>query len=84
MPLLTDQERGQVTAQLQTDWSRQSETLTVSKSELRAAVNDADQWAEANASDFNATLPQPARSNLTSKQKARLLSYVLFKRYEVT
>lgn len=84
MALLTDQERAHVTAQLQTDLSRNQETVTIAKSELRAAVNAADGWAEANAADFNQTLPQPARGNLTAKQKARLLSYVLYKRYEVT
>jgi hypothetical protein len=84
MALLTDPERGQVTAQLQTDLSRQQETVTLAKSELRAAVNAADQWAEDNATAFNQALPQPARSNLTAKQKARVLSYVLYKRYEVT
>jgi hypothetical protein len=56
----------------------------LTKAELRAAVNAADAWADANAASFNAALPQPARSALTARQKARLLAVVLRRRYEVS
>jgi hypothetical protein len=55
----------------------------VLKAELAAAVAAADAWVDGNAGSFNSALPQPARGVLTAKQKARLLMYVLRKRYEV-
>ena len=55
----------------------------VLKAELAAAVAAADSWVDANSASFNSALPQPARGALTAKQKARLLMYVLRKRYEV-
>jgi hypothetical protein len=53
------------------------------KADLRAAINAADAWVDAAASSFNAALPQPARGALTSKQKARLLTLVVQRRYGV-
>jgi hypothetical protein len=35
--------------------------LPVSKADLRAAVNAADDWASASAAGYNAALPAPAR-----------------------
>jgi hypothetical protein len=52
--------------------------------ELRAAVDAIDQWIDDNASSFNSSIPQPARSSLTAKQKARLLVWVVRRRFEVT
>jgi hypothetical protein len=36
---------------------------------------------DANASTVNTSIPQPARSRLTAKQKARLLQLVIEQRY---
>lgn len=57
--------------------------ISVLKMDLRAAVDAADQWAEDNAAAFNSALPVAARTNLTAKQKAMLLMYVVAKRYGV-
>lgn len=54
--------------------------LGITKAELRAAVNAADDWADANAAAFNTAIPQPARSGMTTKHKTLLLSYVILKR----
>ena len=54
----------------------------ITKPELRAAVNAIDQWINDNAAAFNSAIPQPARSALTSAQKARLLALVALKRYD--
>jgi hypothetical protein len=54
--------------------------LGITKAELRAALNAADDWADANASAFNIAIPQPARNAMTVKQKTLLLSYVILKR----
>ena len=55
----------------------------VLKAELRAAVDAADQWASDNAAAYNAALPLPARTVLTASQKARLLAWVILKRWNV-
>lgn len=51
------------------------------KDQLRAAVNALDDWLEANAAAINTAIPQPARSNLSPSQKAKLLSLVALRRY---
>ena len=60
-----------------------TETFTISKVDLRAAINAIDVWVDDNAGAFNSIIPQPARSNLTAAQKARLLLWVIRQRYLV-
>jgi len=63
-------------------WSRQLETLSgLTKSDLQAAVNAADDWADANASSYNTALPTAFRTNATTGQKALLLAVVVLARY---
>lgn len=57
------------------------ETFGISKTELRAAVDAIDQWVDDNAASFNTAIPQPARGSLTARQKARLLSFVIARRF---
>lgn len=56
----------------------------ITKTDLRAAVNAADDWADANAASFNSELPVAARNALTARQKARLLLAVVEKRWEAS
>lgn len=56
----------------------------VTKVNLRAAVDAIDQWVDDNATAFNTAIPQPARAQLTAKQKAALLFYVVTRRFEAT
>lgn len=66
-------------------WMRENnEGISITKTALRAAVNAADDWAEANAAEYNAALPLPARTSLTAKQKARLLMFVIRRRFEIS
>lgn len=60
------------------------EKLSITKSDIKAAIDAADQWAEDNDVSYNTALPAAARNNLNSKQKARLLMEVIKRRYEVT
>lgn len=53
----------------------------ITKADLRAALDAADQWASDNAASFNSALPLPARTVLTPAQKARLLAWVILKRH---
>lgn len=55
----------------------------VTKAQLRAGVDAADQWASDNAVSYNSALPAPVRNNLTANQKTALLVYVLLKRSQV-
>lgn len=56
----------------------------LTKAQLRAAVDAVDDWAEANATEYNTAIPLPARTALTSRQKASLLVYVTRRRWELT
>jgi hypothetical protein len=81
MALLSDQDRAELSAALIRELSELRETHTLTKADLRAAVNAADAWAEANAASYNTALPQPARNALTSGQKARILMFVIRQRF---
>lgn len=60
------------------------EVFSLTKQDLRIAVNDIDAWIDANASSFNSAISQPARGALTTRQKVRLFLYVVRRRFEVT
>lgn len=62
-------------------WSNEREGIAVSKADLRAAVNAADDWADANAAGYNAALPAAFRNTATATQKALLLAVVVLARY---
>lgn len=57
------------------------EAYSITKNDLRAALDAADAWVDANGASFNTAIPQPARSALTTSQKARLLLFVVRERY---
>lgn len=81
MAVLTVQQRIDCAA----DWQRNfalGETIAVTKVDLKAALDGVDDWVNANAASLNAAIPQPARANLTAAQKARLLVWVVRKRFE--
>jgi len=81
MAVLSDIERAGVSAQ----WQRENTiTISITKVDLRAALNAIDQWVDDNAASFNSALPLPARTSLTAKQKAWLFFHVIRRRFEVT
>lgn len=51
------------------------------KTELRAAVNAADDWADANATAYNLALPAAFRTKASAAQKALLLAAVVMRRH---
>lgn len=81
MALLSEGDRVEVWSR----WMRENNIATASltKTELRAAVDAIDQWVEDNASAFNQAIPLAARTALTAKQKAWLLFFVVRRRFEV-
>ena len=83
MAALVSSDRIAVGGQFQSDASQAREPFgAVVKADLQAAVAAADDWVVANAASFNAALPTAARTALSPAQKARLLLYVVKKRYE--
>ena len=59
------------------------ETIAVVRADLKAAIAAVDSWADANAASLNAAIPQPARAQLSARQKARILMAVVRRRFEV-
>lgn len=85
MAVLSDPDRAALSALMQSDWSNDRESFAgISKADLRAAINAVDAWVDSNASAYNTAIPQPVRAALTAKQKARLLIYVVKRRWEVS
>jgi hypothetical protein len=72
-----------VGALYQADASHVTETLAgVTKADIQAAIAAVDDWVVNNAASFNGALPLAARQGLTAAQKARLLLYVVRRRFE--
>lgn len=82
MAVLSDNDRQALWADFMRNFPA-GESCGITKTELRAAVNGLDDYLNTNASAINQAIPQPARGTLTSSQKARLLVWVIRKRYDV-
>ena len=83
MAALPASERRGIWATFMRQASSDRQNLGLTKAQLRAAVDAADQWVEDNAGSYNQALPVAARSALTTAQKTRLLFFVASKRFEV-
>jgi hypothetical protein len=81
--VLSDNDRFAVWAELMQRLSDEHATVNLTKVQLRAAINAADQWAEDNASAYNTALPTAARNNLSTPQKAMVLMFVVARRHLV-
>lgn len=55
-------------------------TASLTTADVKAALDAADNWADANATAYNNALPLPFRTTATTAQKALLLAYVCMKR----
>ena len=84
MAVLSDTIRAQVWRGLMRYWSAQIEVIGgITKADLQAAVNAADDWANTNATSFNTALPTAFKTNATAGQKALLLAVVCLARFDV-
>ena len=82
MAVLSDADRAELWAEYQREISRDGEAFgALTKADLRAAVNALDDFLNTNATTINNAIPQPARAELTTEQKARLLMFVIRQRY---
>ncbi|WP_157251120.1 hypothetical protein [Nonomuraea typhae] len=62
-------------------WMRENkEVCTFSKTDLRAAIDAADDWLEAKLPEYNLALPAAFRSAASPDQKAWVLAFVLWRR----
>lgn len=84
MAVLSDSDRAAVNADLNRAISQLKQDVTITKSDLRAAVNALDDFLNTNAAAINNALPTAAKNGLTVQQKALLLMAVVARRYEVT
>lgn len=57
-----------------------TESLSITKADLRAAVDATDQWITDNESAYNLAIPQPARGALSATQKTLLFTFVAMRR----
>ena len=80
---LGEPDRVNVWARFMREVCADRDELSLSKVNLRAAVDAIDGWVDDNAAAFNQAIPQPARSALTARQKARLFHFVVRRRFEV-
>lgn len=81
MAVLTDAARAVVWADTMRQLSNDHEAVGITKADLRAAVDALDSFLDSNAAAINSAIPQPARGSLSTSQKARLLMYVIERRY---
>ena len=84
MAVLSNNDRAAMMRKFAQDMSSTRTAMSIVKADLRAAVNAIDDWVDTNASAFNTAIPQPARGALTTQQKAKLLWYVVQRRFEVS
>lgn len=83
MAVLIDSDRVDIWARFMRDLGRLGlGSTSFTKADLRAAIDSADAWADANASSYNSALPLPFRSAARAKQKAAVLQYVIAKRFD--
>lgn len=55
-------------------------TATLDTVAIKAAIDAADDWVDANAGSFNTALPAAFRTTATLAQKALLIAFVAMKR----
>ena len=83
MAVLSDADRVVVFRRIMERLSHSRVPISITKADLRAAVNAVDDWINTNAAAYNTAIPQPARGALTASQKAELLSAVALRKFEV-
>lgn len=80
MPAMVDAERRTIVEEILSK-NHEAEPDSLTFEDLLAAVAATDDWIVANAVAFNQALPLPARTTLTTRQKAWIFSLVQRRRY---
>lgn len=84
MAALSNADRRAEWADFMREESAAGNAMSLTKADLRAALDALDDWVDSQALIINVAIPQPARGSLTVRQKAKLLSMVLQRRYGVS
>ena len=84
MAVLSTENRDIVYSEAATVMNTDSEPCPVTRAQLKQTIADIDAWIDANAASFNTAISQPMRGALSTRQKARLMMYVLKRRFEVS
>jgi len=63
--------------------SDMGEAVGMTKSDLRGAINAADDWLDSNMAAYNLALPLLVRNLLTARLKALILVLLILRRFEV-
>lgn len=81
MAVLPDTDRQKIWRGLMRYWSNSQETLSsITKTDLKAAVDATDTWIDNNQASFNSALPVAFRNNATTAQKTVLFCAVALMR----
>jgi len=84
MAVLPDSDRLRIYRGLMRYWSSLREGVSgILKTDLKAAVDAADQWVEDNSVSYNNALPATFRTNATASQKSILLVAVVLMRFNL-
>lgn len=81
MAVLSADDRKAGTAEYLNQRNLERDAMEITKQDVHAAFSALDDWAAANQAAVNSAIPLPARNQLTTKQKAKLLIAVLDQRY---
>lgn len=81
MAVLSESKRIETWGDFMRELSRNREAMSLTKTELRAALDAVDVWVDTNTAAYNSALPAAAQSGLTASQKAQLLLFVVQKRF---
>ncbi len=85
MAILPEVDRQKVWRGFMRYLSRQDVNDTISanvKQDIKDAVDDTDDWINANEAEFNVALPSQFRNNASSSQKALLFCAIALMRYD--
>lgn len=80
MAALPDADRIEITAKLQRLAQWLNISCSITKADLKAAVDATDDWIDSNQNSFNNALPTAAKNGLNLTQKTLLFCYVAMKR----
>ncbi len=83
MAVLSENDRREVFAKWMRKISNRREACDLLKADLRIAFNDIDTWVDDNSASFNSAISLPARTTLTTKQKAEILADIVLRRWGV-
>lgn len=72
LPVLTDEQRLEVMADLMRQESLSNEPITVDKQSYKDVINAVDVWISENMMAVENNIPEPGRTALTMTQKARI------------